>query len=697
MRLSTLTALLVACAAQAQAAAVFAHFMVGNANNYTLANWEYDMTQAKNAHIDAFALNIANHDTSIYSSLALAFQAASAVGFQLFFSFDFAGGGAWDYNSVHTICSAYFGNSHYYHYNGLPFVSTFEGPDQSKLWADIKAALPCFFVPDWSSLGAEKAVQLGVFDGLFSWAAWPWGDRSMDTYGDGSYKQFLGGKPYMMPVAPWFFTNLPGYSKNWLWRGDDLWYDRWVQAIHWQPEFIEIISWNDYGESHYIGPLYDNAMAAFTIGKAPYNYAAGMPHDGWRQFLPFLIDTYKNGIATITQEGLTAWYRTSPGTACGSGGTSGNTATQLQLEMSPATIMEDKIFYSALLGSAATVTVTVGGVNLGAGWTSTPIGGAGMYHGSVSFAGHTGAVVITLSRGGMQISNGPAISTSCTKGITNWNAWVGSSSGGSVTATPTLKVSQEVCMKGTGNNNFKGLCEYACGYGYCPWQACVCTSFGTQVPTPSATWPVGYPLANEDTTYNGLCSFCCNHGYCPPTACSTNFVSVPVATWDDFANPACVGGTGSDNVVGLCQYGCPRGYCPMNACTCTATGTLAAQEPADTTVAGVALSGEDPALYNGLCNYACQRGYCPPQAYLSSLQSTFYPASADSASDMQLTMIMHGIGAALGIMLAVIPEPWAPALSAAMTGAIDIFTDSLQDDSNIAEQILSNTIVVAGE
>jgi hypothetical protein len=36
----------------------------------------------------------------------------------------------------------------------------------------------------------------------------------------------------MMPVSPWFFTNLPGYDKNWLWRGDSGWYDRWVQASY---------------------------------------------------------------------------------------------------------------------------------------------------------------------------------------------------------------------------------------------------------------------------------------------------------------------------------------------------------------------------------------------------------------------------------------------------------------------------------
>lgn len=63
---------------------------------------------------------------------------------------------------------------------------------------------------------------------------------------DASYYQFMGknlsapdpgvGLPYMMPASPWFYTNLPGYDKNWLWRGDDLWYDRWVEIIYNEPE-----------------------------------------------------------------------------------------------------------------------------------------------------------------------------------------------------------------------------------------------------------------------------------------------------------------------------------------------------------------------------------------------------------------------------------------------------------------------------
>lgn len=58
-----------------------------------------------------------------------------------------------------------------------------------------------------------------------------------------------------MPVSPWFYANLPGYDKNWLWSSDDLWFDRWQEVWSFQPEWVEILTWNDFGESHYIGPL----------------------------------------------------------------------------------------------------------------------------------------------------------------------------------------------------------------------------------------------------------------------------------------------------------------------------------------------------------------------------------------------------------------------------------------------------------
>jgi hypothetical protein len=58
-------------------------------------------------------------------------------------------------------------------------------------------------MPDWSSLGAKDALALKTADGLFSWAAWLWGNINMDTYINISYLDYLekdSRKPYIMPV-----------------------------------------------------------------------------------------------------------------------------------------------------------------------------------------------------------------------------------------------------------------------------------------------------------------------------------------------------------------------------------------------------------------------------------------------------------------------------------------------------------------
>jgi hypothetical protein len=106
----------------------------------------------------------------------------------------------------------------------------------------------CFFIPDWASIGASNAASAagGVADGLFAWTAWPNGPGNIVATEDVLYKTALGSKPYMMAVSPWFYTNLPGFGKNWLWRGDDLWFDRWKQVQDLQPEFVQIVSWNDW-------------------------------------------------------------------------------------------------------------------------------------------------------------------------------------------------------------------------------------------------------------------------------------------------------------------------------------------------------------------------------------------------------------------------------------------------------------------
>lgn len=125
---------------------------------------------AVDAHLDAFALNIANGWYANNASLALAFEAAASLDFQLFFSFDYAGNGSWSQADVISLITQYGSSGAYFQYNGGPFVSTFEGPDNADDWVEIKSQTGCFFIPDWSSLGAIPAAAAAdsVVDGLFS-------------------------------------------------------------------------------------------------------------------------------------------------------------------------------------------------------------------------------------------------------------------------------------------------------------------------------------------------------------------------------------------------------------------------------------------------------------------------------------------------------------------------------------------------
>jgi hypothetical protein len=227
---------------------------VGNTYSYTQDDWARDIVQASNASIDGFALNIGYLDTInpggfVQAQLDNAYQAADTAGFKIFLSFDYLAQGPWDQNAIIRTINGYSSHTSQFLWEGKPLASTFEGPDSSGDWGYIKAQTNCFFVPDFSSQGAFGAAARPNVDGLLSWNAWPAGANDMDTGDDQAYISALAGRPYMMPVSPWFYTNLPQWSKNWLWRGDDLWHHRWSQVAELQPALVEILTWNDWGKS----------------------------------------------------------------------------------------------------------------------------------------------------------------------------------------------------------------------------------------------------------------------------------------------------------------------------------------------------------------------------------------------------------------------------------------------------------------
>jgi len=188
---------------------------------------------------------MASGERILPDSVANAFTAVAGTDFKFVFSFDYAALGAWKIDDVVMYLQRFGGHASYHRHNGLPMVTTFEGPASADDWIKIKSRAPCFLVPEWDSQGIDYALSKSVVDGYSSWSAWPAGPNDMTTVIDWGNKRKLGGRVYMMPVSPWFFTNLPGWGKNWLWRSDNLWNKRWAQVLEVQPDYVQILTWND--------------------------------------------------------------------------------------------------------------------------------------------------------------------------------------------------------------------------------------------------------------------------------------------------------------------------------------------------------------------------------------------------------------------------------------------------------------------
>lgn len=180
------------------------------------------------------------------------------------------------------------------------------------------------------------------------------------------------------------------------------------------------MTWNDWGESSYISAL----VSDDEVPTNSLKYVQDMPHDKLLTLLPHYISQYKGTKSNATTDSMQYWYRTSPAAAGAIGGVLGNNPNQGQKEYSPDSLCQDKVFFTALLQSAADVHVQIG---------SSPVtsytGVAGLNHWSQPFDGQTGNVTFSVVRNGNTVKSegGAPITASSTLvgGLTNYNVWVG--------------------------------------------------------------------------------------------------------------------------------------------------------------------------------------------------------------------------------------------------------------------------------
>ncbi len=383
-------------------------------NRQSADAYDNDFKIAKAAGIDAFALNMGPDVTN--QQLGYAYQSAARNGMKVFISFDFNSGlfSTSDPGAVGGRIKAFKDNPAQLHVDNKPFFSTFAGPGVNV--AAIKAAAGCdiFFLPNFYA-GSDASGT----DGFFNWMGW-YSDgynhpgNIPPSVGDKAYTNTVGSMDkYMAPVSPWFNTHYGdwvSYSKSWVFQSNDLWFTRWRDLLNMKPRFIEIVTWNDYGESSYVGPL-----SSQHVDDGNSKWVNDMPHGGWLEMAKPFIAAFKEGASspTITDEKLIYWYRPTPRDI---------TCPADKLGKPPGwDLLTDEVFVVALLKEPGTVVVTSGSNSTkeftapaGASLFKVPMG-----VGTQNFA---------LKRNSTNVFSETSlrdIVDTCSCGIYNFNAYVG--------------------------------------------------------------------------------------------------------------------------------------------------------------------------------------------------------------------------------------------------------------------------------
>jgi len=420
--------------AQAQTKLVFAHYMVcfpDYANG--VAGYKQDIIDAQNYGIDGFVLNCGAWDATYQANVANMFTAAAQLntGFKLFFSADMSGLTA---SQILNMMSTYAGNAYYFKYNSRPVLSTFAGERMAGGYGSANATwwlnnvitplktsginvyfVPFFYTDDYQTTQAEIQANYNGTAQDMSGNSYPgWWSQVVDGmfyFGGGGLPAYLtnqsqsllntgenyatvmhnNGKTYMAPVSQGYWGRIQGGGRMYYeYEGPIGLRAQWTSIIqNQQPEWVEIVTWNDFNET-YISPIFD----AYNIW--PYFAGAGPgyyhPHGGFDALNAYYIDWYKHYTPTTTPpppgyvDNIYWSYRTSPSTAPGQDDPYGAVTTF----NGP---VADSIYIVTNLIQPATLRVTSGGVVTNYSLSN------GIYNTTVPF--HLGTQKFELIRSGV--------------------------------------------------------------------------------------------------------------------------------------------------------------------------------------------------------------------------------------------------------------------------------------------------------
>ncbi|KAK4931339.1 hypothetical protein LTR66_016047, partial [Elasticomyces elasticus] len=266
---------------------------LSNSYAYTVQQWKTDMIAAQQIGVDGFALNWIPPDCVSPSlgwqvdAIDDAFTAAAAQGFKLMYSFDMSWSTCityWNQTFMADMITKYAGNPATYRWNGNILVSTYGGDAVDRYGngflqglkdalkytnaISLAPALTTYSMAAQTDPAKEAAALISDYpsiDGFLNWQAWPLDAHSnMTMSADDAFKSALkqAGKtgPYIMAISPWQYKDLNNGNPldSWVAYSDTLFPSRFESLLDLattQPDIIELLTWNDFSESHYLRDL----------------------------------------------------------------------------------------------------------------------------------------------------------------------------------------------------------------------------------------------------------------------------------------------------------------------------------------------------------------------------------------------------------------------------------------------------------
>ncbi|MGO8748042.1 MAG: endo-1,3-alpha-glucanase family glycosylhydrolase [Thermoguttaceae bacterium] len=310
---------------------VFAHYMVCfAAQGERVEDYKREIREAQAAGIDGFALNCgAWHDEPHYPRRTKSiYQAAEELGtgFNLFFSVDFAGLGRHppgEFESyVLDMVKTYGHHRSQFRVDGRTVVSTFAG-EQGVEWkkdilAPLKAAgydvflVPFFYprprvteLPDEATVRQHYRRWADVVDGMFYFGGA--GTAPQIAASNAAYAKVLGeaGKTCMCSFSPMYWGAAQPDRRYYETCGGEGVELQWKSIIEYQPDWVEIVTWNDFSES-YVCPVASSGQSV------PSYLTSRSSHAGYLELSRYYIEWYKTGRQPPLKDALFWFYRVHP-------------------------------------------------------------------------------------------------------------------------------------------------------------------------------------------------------------------------------------------------------------------------------------------------------------------------------------------------------------------------------------------------